>query len=153
LIDRIPLSHSLRLRERSHRLLFLYLFRDFDKGTLDIGIEFTTISPLDRDRTLCSAVTLNINGLTRDRFMVDRSNRRILSLPGRYICYWVNGVTDSTYIYNRQYLKGSKGRYVHNSRAVKSEIAFDNEGFEVSAENLVSTPRRYHEKFIRLFRF
>lgn len=139
--------------ERIHRLLFLYLFRDFDKCTLDLGLEFTTLLPLKGGRILCKAVTLNIKGLNRDDFIVDQSNRKILSLPGRYICYWVDRESNSAQIYNRLYLKSSRGRYVHDSSAVKSELVFDNEGIGVRAENLVSSPRRYHEKFIRLFRF
>jgi hypothetical protein len=141
------------LVQRAYRLLFLYLFRDFDKGTLDVGFEFTTIGPLKGGRILCKAATLNVKGLNRDTFLVEQATRKILSFPGRYICYWVDSETDSAQIYNRQYLKGSKGRYVHNSSAVKSELVFDNEGIEVRAENWVSSPRRYHEKFIRLFRF
>jgi hypothetical protein len=139
--------------KRTYRLLFLYLFRDFDKGTLDVGFEFTTICPLKGGRILCKAATLNVKGLSRNHFMVDQSTRKILSLPGRYICYWVDIESDSAQIYNRNYLKDSKGGYVHNSSAVKSELVFDNEGIEVRAENWVSSPRRYHEKFIRLFRF
>ena len=144
---------STRLFNRIHRLVFLYLFRDFDKGTLDTGIEFTTLLPLRKGRVMCRAMTFNIKGLKRDSFVVDGSNRRIVNLPGRYVCYWINGRQDSATIYNRPYRKSSDSSYVHNSRNAKSEVAFDGEGLEKRAENLVSGPRRYHEIFVRLFRF
>jgi hypothetical protein len=35
----------------------------------------------------------------------------------------------------------------------KSRLAYDEEGLEKAAENMVFLPRRYHEKFIRLLRF
>ena len=142
-----------RVLERIHRLLFLYIFRDFDKRTLDVGLEFTTLLPRAGGTVLCKAVTLNHKGLNRDNFLADRSNRNILGMSGRYICYWANTENDSARIYNRLYSKSSNGSYVHNSSAVKSEVVFDDNGMEVRAENLVSSPRRYHEKFIRFFRF
>lgn len=142
-----------RLLNRIQRLVFLYLFRDFDKGTLDTGIEFTTLLPLRRNRILCRAMTLNIKGLKRDVFVVDRSNRRILNLRGRYVCYWIGGRRDSETIYNRIYRKGSEGTYFHNSKNATSELTFDREGLEKRAENLVFGSRRYHEIFVRLFRF
>jgi len=139
--------------ERIHRLLFLYIFRDFDKRALDVGLEFTTLLPRAGGTVLCKAVTLNHKGLNRDNFLADGSDRNILGMSGRYICYWANTENDSARIYNRLYSKSSNGSYVHNSSAVKSEVVFDDKGIEVRAENLVSSPRRYHEKFIRLFRF
>lgn len=141
------------LLNRIQRLVFLYLFRDFDKGTLDTGIEFTTLLPLRRNRILCRAMTLNVKGLKRDVFMIDRSNRRILDLRGRYVCYWIGGKSNSERIYNRTYQRSSDGTYFHSSKNATSELAFDREGLERRAENLVSSPRRYHEIFLRLFRF
>jgi hypothetical protein len=146
-------AKQLRVLERIHRLLFLYIFRDFDKRTLDVGLEFTTLLPRAGGRVLCKAVTLNHKGLNRDSFLADRLNRKMLGMPERYICYWADTDNDSARIYNRLYLKSSSGSYVHNSSAVKSEVVFDDKGIELRAENLVSSPRRYHEKFIRLFRF
>ena len=112
-----------------------------------------SLLPLRKGRVMCRAMTFNIKGLKRDSFVVDGSNRRIVNLPGRYVCYWINGKQDSATIYNRPYRKSSDGSYVHNSRNAKSEVAFDGEGLEKRAENLVSGPRRYHEIFVRLFRF
>ncbi len=146
-------SRSPRLLNRIQRLVFLYLFRDFDNGTLDTGIEFTTLLPLRRNRILCQAMTFNIKGLKRDVFTVDRSNRRILNLRGRYACYWIGGKRDSERIYDRTYRKSSDGTYFHSSKNAMSELAFDREGLEKRAENLVFSPRRYHEIFLRLFRF
>jgi hypothetical protein len=142
-----------RLLRKTHRLLFLYIFRDFDEGTLDVGLEFTTLSPLKGGVVMCKAITLNHKGVSRDIFLADQSTRRILSMPGRYICYWVHAEDNSAHIYNRVYQKASNRCYVHGSEAAKSEIVFDDNGIEVRAENLVSSPRRYHEKFVRLLRF
>jgi hypothetical protein len=142
-----------RLLKKTYRLLFLYLFRDFDEGTLDVGLEFTTLLPLRGGIVMCRALTLNHRGLSRDSFLADQSNRRILSMPGRYICYWVHLADASAHIYNRIYQKRANRSYVHKSDAAKSEIVFDDNGIEVRAENLVSSPRRYYEKFIRLLRF
>jgi hypothetical protein len=147
------LTQQLRLLGRTTRLLFLYIFRDFDEGTLDVGLEFTTLLPLKGGVVLCRALTLNHRGLRHDTFLADQSNRRILSMPGMYICYWVPIGNRSARIYNRSYQKSIDGRYVHKSDAAESEIVFDDGGIEVRAENLVSAPRRYHEKFIRLLRF
>jgi hypothetical protein len=143
----------LRLLRKTHRLLFLYIFRDFEEGALDVGLEFTTLMPLKGGVVMCRAVTLNHRGLRRDTFLADQSNRRILTMPGRYVCYWVHVGDSSTRIYNRVYQKSANGSYVHKSDAAKSEIVFDDNGIEVRAENLVSGPRRYHEKFVRLLRF
>jgi len=141
------------LLKEVRRLLFFYLFRDFDKRTIDAGFEFTTISPTEDSKVLCRATTINMKGVKRARFLVDASDRSIVNLPGRYICYWVDGKNDEEPIYNRIYRKENTGTYVHLSREARSQLTFDDQGLEREAENLVSSPRRYHEKFIRIFRF
>jgi hypothetical protein len=146
-------QRPLRLLGRPHRLPFLYILRDFGEGTLDVGLEFTTLLPLKGGVVLYRAVTLNHRGLRHDTFLTDQSNRRILGMPGMYICYWIPVASRSAHIYDRSYRKSTNGRYVHKSDAAESEIVFDDDGIEVRAENLVSVLRRYHEKFIRLLRF
>lgn len=133
--------------------MFFYLFRDYDRGTLDTGIEFTTLRPLRKSRILCRAITFNVKGLRRDSFIVDSSNGEILNMRGRYICYWIDSRRDSAKIYDREYRRSAGGPYVHSSRNAMSELEFDQEGLEKRAENLVFSPRRYHEIFVRLFRF
>lgn len=131
--------------------MFLYFFRDFDKDTLDVGLEFTTISPMRDGKILCRATTANIKGLAHRSFLVDASTRSILGLPGRHICYWINGKNYER-IYDRVYRKMGNGKYVHASRNAKSQFLYDLEGLEKRARNIVSRPRRYQEKFVRLLR-
>lgn len=138
---------------RIRRLIFIYLFRDFDKGTLDAGIEFTTIANVDHGNVLCKSTTANVRGVRRDSFVVNRKSRHILNLPGRYIVYWVNGKTKLEKIYNRVYSSRDGRTYVHFSLQARSRISYDHEGLEETAENMVLHPRRYHEKFVRLMKF
>ncbi len=138
---------------RIYRLVFLYFFRDYDKGTLDSGIEFTTLLPINRRRIVCKALTVNIKGLRRDVFTVDRLTRRIRGLPGRYVCYWIDLRRRSGKVYDRTYRRIGPGSYFHSSRKAESELGFDEQGLEKRAENLVFSPRRYHEVFVRLLRF
>ena len=138
---------------RINRLVFFYFFRDYSNDTLDAGIEFTTLSPIDRRRLLCRALTFNIKGAKRDSFTVDRATRKIRGLSGRYVCYWIDPRRDSVKVYDRTYRRLRGGNYFHASRRVESELAFDDDGFEKKAENLVSAPRSYYEVFVRLFRF
>jgi hypothetical protein len=138
---------------RIRRLVFLYLFRDYGKGTLDTGIEFTTLLPLTGRRILCKAITLNIKGLRKDTFVVDRLTRKIRGLRGRYVCYWINRNSKSVRVYDRLYREHSEGTYLHASAKAESEIKFDDKGFERRAENLVFSPRQYHEVFVRLISF
>jgi len=135
------------------RLLFFYLFRDFDNNTFDAGLEFMTLRPVEGGRILCQAATLNMKGVRRDRFVVESSDRSIVNLPGRYICYWVNDCDERAWIYNRTYRRAEDGTYHHRSPDAKSIIKFDKDGLEKGAENLVSSPRRYYEKFVRLLSF
>lgn len=136
-----------------HRLLFIYIFRDFDRGTFDMGFEFTTLSPSTEDRVHCRTVTINPKGIKRDEFIVNSSSRRILNLQGRYICYWVNRSARVQKIYNRSYKKANSGNYVHLSRRATSQLDFDHDGLERKAVNLIHQPRRYYEEFVRLLRF
>ena len=138
---------------RIRHLVFLYLFRDFDRGTLDTGIEFTTLLPIKGRRVLCKAMTFNIKGLRRDTFTVDRITRKIRGLRGRYACYWIGRRSESIKVYDRTYRKLSSVTYLHASAKAESELEFDHEGLERRAENMVFRPRRYHEVFVRLFRF
>jgi hypothetical protein len=134
-----------------HRLFFLYLFRDFDQGTLDVGLEITTLFRPEGGKILCRTTTVNVKGTSRKDFVVSESDRSVMGLPGRYICYW-NGGRETELIYERLYKKEGPRSYVHKSSRARSEIIYDQDGFEKRAENLVFAPRRYHEKFIRLLR-
>jgi hypothetical protein len=107
---------------RIRRLVFLYLFRDYGKGTLDTGIEFTTLLPLTGRRILCKAITLNIKGLRKDTFVVDRLTRKIRGLRGRYVCYWINRNSKSVRVYDRLYRELSVGTYLHVSVKADSEF-------------------------------
>jgi len=138
--------------KRSHRLLYLYLFRDFDMRTLDAGLEYTVLSPQMNGVVLCHGMTVNLKGVRRHNFVVQESSRRILNLAGRYVCYWTRGHRKE-WIYGRPYVKEGNRTYVHSSTAARSTLRYDSDWIEKAAENLVSHPRRYHEKFTRLLRF
>lgn len=134
-----------------HRLFFLYLFRDFDHGTLDVGIEYANLSRFEVGKVLCRTTTVNAKGIARKDFLVSESDRSVIGLPGRYICYWTGG-RETELIYERPYKKAGARSYVHSSLRARSEVIYDEDGFEKRAENIVFAPRRYHEKFIRLLR-
>ncbi len=141
------------LLRRPNRLVFFYIFRDFDKGTFDAGLEFTTLVSVTRGNILCKSITANIKGWRHDSFLVSQRSRRILNLRGRYIVYWTSGRRGSEMIYNRRYRTRDGRIYHHASRDSQSQLTYDDEGFEKAAENSISHPRRYYEKFVRLFRF
>ncbi len=134
------------------RLLFLYFFRDWDTRSIDIGFEFTTLTRLSGKRVVCRTVTINRRGVERHIFLVDESDRSIIDLPGRFVCYWVEG-GQKEQIYQRTYMRSNRGTYVHVSQEARSKLVFDKHGIEKRAENLELAPRRYQEKFVRLLRF
>jgi hypothetical protein len=136
----------------TYRLLFLFFFRDFDKGDIDIGFEFTVVSRASGGQVLCRTMTMNRRGVERHSFLVNEDDRSIVNLPGRFVCYWIGG-GEKELIYQRMYERAGAGTYVHVSQQARSQLVFDKEGIEKRAENMVLAPRRYHEKFIRLLRF
>ena len=146
------LTDARKMFNSTCRLLFLYLFRDFDTGDIDFGFEFTTLSRARRGHILCRTMTTNLRGVERHSFLVDEHDRSIINLPGRFVCYWIGG-GERERIYQRIYKRAGGGSYVHVSQEAWSRLVFDEEGIEKRAENMVLTPRRYHEKFIRLLRF
>ncbi len=97
-------------------------------------------------------MTINRRGVERHVFLVNESDRSIVNLPGRFVCYWIEGGQKER-IYQRMYIRAGAGRYVHVSQDARSKLIFDKDGIEKRAENLELAPRRYREKFVRLLRF